>query len=220
MSRILNVVNMNVKIILKRLVWGLRFSQWWCGRFRCFGVWHCNTGWVVPDIVKDCSAVSVRVRHWKKWLFDCSRWAACLMMQRHMPDDAASHYIPDWIFFMSKTSNWCSCWLNIQSYAIEYTELCNWIYRVMQLNIQSYAIEYTELCNWIYKVIQLNIQSYAIEYTKLCNWIYKVMQLNIQSYAIEYTKLCNHHQLCALPFWLLFHWVLVFLSKMKLKTKF
>jgi len=102
-SRTLNVINMSVKIILKtHEIWGSHS----CG-VEDSDVLVCDTGWVVPDILKDCSVF--RVRHWEEWLLDCSRWAECPMMQRH---------IHDWIFFKSKTSNCWSWWFNIQSYTI------------------------------------------------------------------------------------------------------
>jgi len=34
----------------------LRFSQQCYWRHKSFGMWHCVIGWLVPDIVKECSA--------------------------------------------------------------------------------------------------------------------------------------------------------------------
>jgi hypothetical protein len=38
----------------------LRFSWWWCWRFKSSGIWCCVIGWVVHDVWKDCTAFILR----------------------------------------------------------------------------------------------------------------------------------------------------------------
>jgi hypothetical protein len=70
------------------LLWGFRFSQCCCWRYRSFGMWRCVPGQVVPDVWKGHSAFIFRVK-----LFGPEGTGTTVLwnFRNYLPRDTASH---------------------------------------------------------------------------------------------------------------------------------